>query len=77
MHTTLTIRMENELREKLRRRAELLKKTDSELVREILNRELSDAPLHARTGHLKGRLSLKRARGRSWRDELRARNWRR
>ena len=76
MRTTLTIRLETELREQLRRRAELLKKTDSEVVREILSRELSDIPMYARTGHLRGRLSLKRSRSRSWRDELKARNWR-
>ena len=63
-------------REQLRRKARLAGKSDSELVREILKRELSTAGLGARTRHLAGTLSLKRRPEGSWRKEIRSRSWR-
>ncbi|MBI4483630.1 MAG: hypothetical protein HY652_12165 [Acidobacteria bacterium] len=69
--------MDVKLRERLGRRARQLGKTDSELVREILENALAERRLETRAGHLMGRLSLKRASGDPWRKELRARNWRR
>jgi plasmid stability protein len=75
--TTITVRTGKELRDALAKRAAARGETVSELVRRILEAALSDRPLGARVGHLKGRLSLPRAPAGSWRDEIRRRNWRR
>ena len=76
MNSTLTIRLDARQREQLRRRARLAGKSDSELVREILKRELSATRLETRTGHLAGTLSLKRPAGGSWQKRIRSHNWR-
>ena len=76
MTTTLTFRLESEQRKKLRTKARALGKSESEFLREILDRELEERPLSVSLGHLKGALSLKNKRSDAWRDTLRERNWR-
>ena len=76
MDKTLTIRLDGKQQELLGRTAKRLGKTVSELVREILQQALSERPLSAKTGQLKGRLTLTPSSRQSWRRELKARNWR-
>ena len=76
MTTTLTFRMEKEQREKLRKRAAALGKSESELLREILDRELDERPLSERIGHLAGSISLPRDKGDEWAKHIRKQNWR-
>lgn len=77
MSTTLTVRTDESLREALEERARAQGKTLSEFVREILRAAVDEGPLSARTGHLRGRLTLDRPEADGWRKELRRRNWRR
>lgn len=77
MSTTLTIRMDEALRRALEERARDRGVTVSEAAREILGRALDDRPMEARTGHLRGALTLGHDGGEDWRAKLRARNWRR
>jgi predicted DNA-binding protein len=77
MSKTLTVRLDENQREQLRRKARQLGKTDSQLVREILEQHLEERPLATRAGHLVGRLSLKGSLQDLWRKELKAHNWRR
>ncbi|MGH7573170.1 MAG: hypothetical protein ACREMK_15210 [Gemmatimonadota bacterium] len=76
MRTTLTIRTDRNLREALEERARAQGKTLSEVAREILRSALEDRPLELRTGHLRGRLSLRQEQSEAWRKSLRERNWR-
>lgn len=76
MSATLTIRADNELREALRRRAEMQGKTVSELAREILSEALIERPLGARTGHLRGRLDLRAVTSDPRRERIKKLNWR-
>jgi plasmid stability protein len=76
MSTTLTIRTDASLRKRLDERAAAAGKSVSEFVREILEKELADRPLAARTGHLKARLALPARPEEPWRRKLRDRNWR-
>jgi plasmid stability protein len=76
MSTTITIRADESLREALDQKAAASGKTVSELVREILEEALAPRPLQARSGHLKGRLTLPRRTTQAWRKRLRERNWR-
>ena len=77
MSKTLTVRLRENQKTQLRRKAKQLGKTDSQLVREILERELQEKPLAARAGHLAGRLSLKGSPDDPWRQQIKAQNWRR
>lgn len=76
MRTTITIRAGSDLRSRLRRRAESEGKTMSDVVREILERDLMDGLGKVRIQDLRGRLTLPRRSGEAWRIRLRARNWR-
>jgi len=76
MGTTLTIRTDKTLRMALQERARLQGKTISEVAREILQNALESRPLELRTGHLRGRLTLREEPRDSWRKVLRERNWR-
>jgi hypothetical protein len=76
MDEALTIRTDTALRRALEARAREQGKTLSEVAREILQRSLVERPLEQRTGHLRGRLDLRRARPEAWRRVLRERNWR-
>jgi hypothetical protein len=75
MNRTLTIRLDQEKDEALTRRARALGKTRSELVRDLIDKAVTDQPLGRRLGHLKGRVELPRTRS-GWRRELKERNWR-
>lgn len=76
MRTTLTIRADKSLRKALQERARAQGKTLSELAREILRNAVEGRPLELKTGHLRGRLRLRRAEKEAWRKALRERNWR-
>jgi plasmid stability protein len=76
MRKTLTIRADKTLRTALEQRARTQGKTLSELAREILRNALEERPLELKTGHLRGRLSLRRDEPEAWRKALRERNWR-
>jgi len=76
MSTTLTIRIDDSLREALAKRAKSQGKTLSEVARELLQAALEERPFQARIGHLKGRLKLPRRATEAWRKELRQRNMR-
>jgi predicted DNA-binding protein len=76
MSTTITIRVDEPLREVLDKKAAASGKTVSELVREILEEALAETPLQFRAGHLKGRLRLSRKTSEPWQRHLRQRNWR-
>jgi len=74
--TTLTFRLDAEQREKLRRKARLLGKSESEFLREILAREIEGRPMSVRLQKLKGVLSSKSVKMEGWRQAIRERNWR-
>ena len=76
MTTTITFRLESEQRKKLRRKAALFGKSESEFLREMLNSELEERPMSAAIGHLKGTLSFDVKNHDSLRQALRDRNWR-
>lgn len=76
MSTTITIRTDEPLRERLEKRAAASGKSLSELVRELLEKALDDRPLGEKVGHLRGRLRLPREPGDPWRRQIRERNWR-
>jgi len=76
MGTTLTVRTDEELRQRLEDRAAAQGKTLSEVVREILRDAFEERRLETRTGHLRGRLDLPRKYSEAWRETLRERNWR-
>jgi predicted transcriptional regulator len=75
MEKTLTIRLAREQDEALTKRAQILGRTRSALVRELLAKALAEEPLSARAAHLKGTLLLKRPTS-AWGKKLRERNWR-
>lgn len=72
----MTVRTDDELREKLEERAHAQGKTVSQVVREILRDAVEERPLRTRTGHLRGRLELQESKSEGWRRVLRERNWR-
>jgi hypothetical protein len=74
--TTLTFRLDKSQRQKLRAQAKALGKTESEILRQMLDRELDARPLSERIGHLKGALGKQIRKPDAWLRELRARNWR-
>lgn len=77
MSTTFSFRMDSDKRRKLRQKAQSLGKTESELVREILDRELQERPLGTLLQHVKGRLALPSGGvEENWRRTLKERNWR-
>jgi hypothetical protein len=76
MNTILTVRTDGALRAALEKRARAEGKTVSEIARDILRNALVERPLELRTGHLRGRLTLKGQQTDAWRKELRQRNWR-
>ena len=76
MTTTLTFRLPATARAKLRRKAKMLGKTESELLREIVNRELQPRKMGERIGHLKGTLSFKGATMDERQKSIKENNWR-
>lgn len=79
MTSTLTIRLPNEQRQALKRRARALKTTESELIRSVLARELDGVPPGEVVAKWAGRLDSSASAGpaRPLRSLLRERNWRR
>ena len=75
MEKTITVRLEREQDEALTRRAKMVGKTRSALIREILAKALSDQPISERAGHLKGILRLEK-RKTEWGKHLKKQNWR-
>jgi predicted DNA-binding protein len=78
METTLTIRLPAKQREALRRRATAEKRSESALVREIIDRELQRRFDFDRVRHLIGSIasSPKHWEKDPWRKHIRERNWR-
>jgi len=74
---TMTFRLNAATRQKLRQKASRLARTESDLLREMIERELEEKPLASRAGHLKGSLSLPASSRDQWRPLIRKRNWRR
>ena len=78
MDTTLTIRLAKAQREAIRRRARAEKRTESALVREMIQREIQRGFDFERVRHLVGSVSspLKHWEKDAWRKRIRQRNWR-
>ena len=78
METTFTIRLSKGQREALRRRALAEKRSESALVREMIDREMRRHFDFARVRHLVGSVASppKHWEKDPWRKQIRARNWR-
>jgi plasmid stability protein len=78
METTLTIRLPKTQRQALRRRAAAEKKSESALVRELIEREMLRGFHFERVRHLIGSVaSPPQPREKDpWRKHIRERNWR-
>jgi Ribbon-helix-helix protein, copG family len=78
MNSTLTVRLPAEQRRVLREHAAALKKTESEVVRDALAREMASIPILERLGNLVGSLDSSKTprRNDEWSRSLRERNWR-
>jgi predicted DNA-binding protein len=78
MKTTLTIRLPAKQREALRRRAAAEKRSESALVRDLIEREIQRGFDFDRVRHLVGSIasSPKHWEKDSWREHIRQRNWR-
>ena len=74
--TILAVRLDEDLREAVNRRAAVEGTTVSGFVRETLRAAVADQPIGERIRHLKGTVRLG-GDGDAWRTELRSRNWRR
>ena len=78
--STLTIRLPFEQREALKRCAKALKKTESEYIRDLLQRDLDSRPFGERAGDLIGCLDssklIKPEADDSFREAIRKNNWR-
>lgn len=72
----LTVRVHPAQRERLRAKAAAQGKTEAELIRTMLERELADEPLASHLSALKGSLSLQEPAA-PWRRQIKKRNWRR
>lgn len=78
MDTTLTIRLPAAQRRALQRRAAAAKKSESALVRDLIEREMQQGFDFDRVRHLAGSVTRdpKRSTQDAWRKQLRDRNWR-
>ena len=78
MNTTLTIRLSKAQRAALRRRALAGKKTESALVREMIDREMNHGFDFERVRHLVGTVEIdpKKIPRDSWAAQIRRNNWR-
>ena len=78
MQATLTIRLRAKQREALRRRATAEKRSESALVREMIDREMQRGFDFERVRHLVGSVVSPRRHWEkdSWRKHIRQRNWR-
>ena len=76
MTTTLTFRLDKTQRKKFRSKARALGKSESELLRSMLDRELEPRRLGDVIGHLKGALVPAIRPPDEWHKQMRERNWR-
>jgi len=78
VQATLTIRLAAKQREALRRRATAEKRSESALVREMIDREMQRGFDFERVRHLVGSIASPRRHWEkdSWRKHIRQRNWR-
>lgn len=76
MTTTVTVRLDEKVKQALDERAKLRRKSVSSLVRELIVEEVSERPLAERIGHLAGRLGPARGEPDAWERHLREMNWR-
>ena len=78
MDTTLTIRLSAKQREALRRRAAVERRSESALVRDLIEREIQRGFDFDRVRHLVGSIASppKHWEKDSWRRHIRQRNWR-
>jgi hypothetical protein len=78
METTLTIRLSAKQREALRGRAVAERRSESALVRDLIDREIERGFDFERVGHLVGSITSppKHWEKDSWRKHIRQRNWR-
>ena len=78
MDTTLTIRLPKKQRETLRRRAAAEKRSESALIREMIDREMNRGFDFERVRHLVGSIASapKHWEKNPWRKHIRQRNWR-
>ncbi len=78
MDTTLTIRLPAAQRKALQRRAAAASKSESALVRDLIEREMQSGFDFERGRHLVGSVASDSPRRRKspWREQIRARNWR-
>jgi predicted DNA-binding protein len=78
IETTLTIRLPARQRAALKRRAAAEKRTESALVREIIDREMQGGFDFERVRHLAGSIASrpKHWERNAWRKHIRRRNWR-
>jgi predicted transcriptional regulator len=76
--TTLTIRLPKVQRDALRRRAKAEKKTESALLRELIERETNRGFSFERVRHLAGsvRIDRKKIPHESWAADIQRKNWR-
>jgi hypothetical protein len=74
--TSFTFRIPTKQRERLRSKAKALGKTESKLLREILDRELESRPLADRIAHMQGALEPSTGEPDEWEKTLRRHNWR-
>jgi predicted transcriptional regulator len=78
METTLTIRLSRKQREALRRRAAAEKRSESALIREMIEREMQREFNFDRIRHLVGSIASrpKHWEKDAWRKHIRQHNWR-
>jgi hypothetical protein len=78
METTLTIRLPAKQREALKQRAAAEKRSESALVRDMIDREMQRGFDFNRVRHLVGSLAsqAKHWEKNAWRKHIRQRNWR-
>ena len=76
MSTTVTVRLDDALRQALELKAKATRKTISEVVRDTLRESFDDRPLGEKVGHLRGILEIDPDDDDPWRRQLRERNWR-
>ena len=76
MNTTVTFRLDETLRKKLRSRARALGQSESEFLRKMLDRELRPRRLGDVIGHLKGALGPAIREPDEISKQIRERNWR-
>jgi predicted transcriptional regulator len=76
MRNTITIRVDDALREVLERRASESGRTMSDVIRDALRDTFVPQPLGERVGHLRGVLSESTGEKDAWRAEIKKRNWR-